>query len=122
MRRGRKLTVGSNPTLSAKGHAFLRLSKQTALRSHYCPTLGAALGRLIFSQDRHRQIRCRPRNTLQRPPDVIRDLAYKLGALPHDETADFLIAYQHAYDLVRERDRREAYKQSIERVSPRDSD
>jgi addiction module HigA family antidote len=51
--------------------------------------------------------------------DVSRDLAYKLGALLNDETADLLVAYQHAYDLERERDRREAYKQSIERAAPK---
>lgn len=58
-------------------------------------------------------------NVLHGKHDVSRDLAYKLGALLNDETADLLIAYQHAYDLERERDRREAYKQSIERVAPK---
>jgi len=50
--------------------------------------------------------------------DVSRDLAYKLGALLRDEVADLLIAYQHAYDLDRERDRRAGYKVSIERMQP----
>lgn len=49
--------------------------------------------------------------------DVSRDLAYKLGALMRDEVADLLIAYQHAYDLAREREKREAYKAKIERVA-----
>jgi len=48
---------------------------------------------------------------------VSNDLAYKLGALLRDEVADFLIAYQHAYDLAAERDRREAYKGEIERIA-----
>lgn len=50
--------------------------------------------------------------------DVSRDLAYKLGALMRDEVADLLIAYQHAYDLEQERDRRESFKATIERVEP----
>lgn len=48
---------------------------------------------------------------------VSRDLAYKLGALMRDEVADLLIAYQHAYDLAQEREKREAFKQQIERVA-----
>lgn len=48
--------------------------------------------------------------------DVSRDLAYKLGALLRDEVADLLIAYQHAYDLQRERGKREAFKQEIDRL------
>lgn len=48
--------------------------------------------------------------------DVSRDLAYKLGALMRDEVADLLIAYQHQYDLARERELREGYKASIERL------
>lgn len=47
---------------------------------------------------------------------VSRDLAYKLGALMRDEVADLLIAYQHAYDLSREQERRQAFKEQIERV------
>lgn len=50
--------------------------------------------------------------------DVSRDLAYKLGALLRDEVADFMIAYQHAYDLAKEREKREAYKATIERMQP----
>ncbi len=50
--------------------------------------------------------------------DVSRDLAYKLGALMRDEVADLLIAYQHAYDLACERERRESYKQRITRMAP----
>lgn len=53
---------------------------------------------------------------------VTRDLAYKLGALMRDEVADLLIAYQHAYDVAGERDRREAFKAEIERVQPVASD
>lgn len=49
---------------------------------------------------------------------VSRDLAYKLGALMNDPVADLLIAYQHAYDLAQERERREAFKAKIERVEP----
>jgi addiction module HigA family antidote len=49
---------------------------------------------------------------------VSRDLAYKLGALMRDEVADLLIAYQHAYDLAQEREKREGYKATIERVEP----
>ncbi|KTT72605.1 helix-turn-helix transcriptional regulator [Sphingomonas endophytica] len=49
--------------------------------------------------------------------DVSRDLAYKLGALTRDEVADLLIAYQHAFDLAKERDKREAYKATIERLA-----
>ncbi|CAN5579757.1 hypothetical protein BH10PSE14_BH10PSE14_07020 [soil metagenome] len=55
-------------------------------------------------------------NTLTGKYDVSRDLAYKLGALMRDEVADFLIAYQAAYDLARERDKRESYKAKIERM------
>ena len=55
-------------------------------------------------------------NTLAGKYDVSRDLAYKLGALMRDEVADLLIAYQHAYDLAREKGKREAYKESIERI------
>jgi addiction module HigA family antidote len=47
---------------------------------------------------------------------ITRDLAYKLGALMRDEVADFLIAYQHAYDLQTERGKREAFKGTIERL------
>lgn len=50
--------------------------------------------------------------------DVSRDLAYKLGALMRDEVADLLIAYQHAFDLEKERDRRAMFKDQIERVEP----
>ena len=57
-------------------------------------------------------------NVLSGKHDVSRDLAYKLGALLRDEVADLLIAYQHAYDLERQRGRREELKQQIERVSP----
>ncbi len=49
---------------------------------------------------------------------VSRDLAYKLGALMNDQVADLLIAYQHAYDLGHERERRESFKAKIERVQP----
>jgi addiction module HigA family antidote len=56
--------------------------------------------------------------TLTGKYDVSRDLAYKLGALMRDEVADFLIAYQAKYDLARESERREAFKQTIERVTP----
>ncbi|WP_423606105.1 helix-turn-helix transcriptional regulator [Sphingomonas sp. MS122] len=56
--------------------------------------------------------------TLNGKHDVSRDLAYKLGALTNDHVADFLIAYQHAYDLAKERDKREAYKAKIARVPP----
>ena len=55
-------------------------------------------------------------NTLNGKYDVSRDLAYKLGALLHDDVADLLIAYQHAFDLAKEREKREAYKATIERV------
>jgi addiction module HigA family antidote len=48
--------------------------------------------------------------------DVSRDLAYKLGALMRDEVADLLIAYQHAFDLQKEKDRREDFKAQIERL------
>jgi addiction module HigA family antidote len=48
--------------------------------------------------------------------DVSRDLAYKLGALMRDDLADFLIAFQHQYDLARERERRESFKATIERL------
>lgn len=48
--------------------------------------------------------------------DVSRDLAYKLGALMRDEVADLLIAYQHAFDLAKEREKRDAYKAHIERL------
>lgn len=56
--------------------------------------------------------------TLAGKYDVSRDLAYKLGALMRDEVADFLIAYQAAYDLEREREKREAYKATIVRAEP----
>lgn len=49
---------------------------------------------------------------------VSRDLAYKLGALMRDEVADLLIAYQNAYELGQEREKREAYKATIERAEP----
>lgn len=54
--------------------------------------------------------------TLSGHQDVSRDLAYKLGALLRDEVADFLIAYQHAYDIARERDQREACRKTIDRL------
>lgn len=57
-------------------------------------------------------------NVLDGKSDVSRDLAYKFGALMRDEVADLLIAYQHAYDLAREREKREAYKMTIRRVEP----
>jgi plasmid maintenance system antidote protein VapI len=50
--------------------------------------------------------------------DVSRDLAYKLGALMRDEVADLMIAFQQAYDLEQERERRESFKATIERVEP----
>ena len=52
-------------------------------------------------------------NVLTGATDVSRDLAYKLGALMRDEVAHLLIAYQHAYDLEQERERRESYKATI---------
>ena len=55
-------------------------------------------------------------NVLTGNADVSRDLAYKLGALLRDEVADFLIAYQNAYDLEREKEKRETFKQTIERL------
>lgn len=55
-------------------------------------------------------------NTLIGKYDVSRDLAYKLGALMRDEVADLLIAYQHAFDLAREKEKRESYKEGIERI------
>lgn len=48
--------------------------------------------------------------------DVSRDLAYKLGALLHDHAADFLIQWQLRHDLDREKAKREAYRETIERV------
>lgn len=48
--------------------------------------------------------------------EVSRDLAYRLGALLRDEVADLLIAYQHAWDLERERDRRARFRAEIERL------
>jgi addiction module HigA family antidote len=56
--------------------------------------------------------------TLTGKYDVSRDLAYKLGALMRDEVADLLIAYQHAYDLAKDRAKREGYKATIERLPP----
>lgn len=56
--------------------------------------------------------------TLSGKYDVSRDLAYKLGALMRDEVADFLIAYQTAYDKQREAEKREAYKKWIPRAEP----
>jgi len=56
-------------------------------------------------------------NTLAGKYDVSRDLAYRLGALMTDDVADLLIAYQHAFDLAKERDRRDAFKAQIVRVS-----
>lgn len=49
---------------------------------------------------------------------VSRDLAYKLGALMRDEVADFLIAYQTAFDREQEQEKREKYKATIERAQP----
>lgn len=49
--------------------------------------------------------------------EVSRDLAYRLGALLRDEVADLLIAYQHAWDLERERDRRDQFRNEIERLA-----
>ncbi|MFC0305276.1 HigA family addiction module antitoxin [Rhizorhabdus histidinilytica] len=57
-------------------------------------------------------------NVLQGKADVSRDLAYKLGALMRDEVADLLIAHQLQYDLAREREKREAFKATIERMQP----
>ncbi|MYL97219.1 addiction module antidote protein, HigA family [Novosphingobium sp. FGD1] len=48
---------------------------------------------------------------------VSRELAYKFGALLRDDLADFLIAYQHAYDLFQEQDLRESFKDKIERLA-----
>lgn len=47
---------------------------------------------------------------------VSRELAYKFGALIRDDLANFLIAYQYAYDLDHERDLRESFKTKIERL------
>lgn len=55
-------------------------------------------------------------NVLHGKVDVSRDLAYRLGALLGDAVADFLIAYQHRWDLERERDRREELKREIARL------
>lgn len=57
-------------------------------------------------------------HTLNGKYDVSRDLAYKLGALMRDEVADLLIAYQNAYDLAKETEKREGYKATIERMAP----
>ena len=48
--------------------------------------------------------------------DVSRELAYRLGALLNDHVADFLIAYQHTWDIERERGRREVLKRAIVRI------
>lgn len=48
---------------------------------------------------------------------VSRDLAYRLGALLGDHVADFIIAYQNAWDLQNERTRREELKHEIERLA-----
>lgn len=55
-------------------------------------------------------------NVLTGNADVSRDLAYKLGALLRDEVADFMIAYQNAFDLAREQEKRDGYKVTIERM------
>lgn len=48
--------------------------------------------------------------------DVSRELAYRLGALIGDHLADFLINYQHQWDLQEDRERREALKAEIARM------
>ena len=48
--------------------------------------------------------------------DVSRELAYRLGALLNDHVGDFLIGYQLAWDIERERERREQLKREIERL------
>ena len=50
--------------------------------------------------------------------EVSRDLAYRLGALMTDEVADLLIAYQQAWDLEQEKDRRAAFRREIDRLQP----
>lgn len=50
--------------------------------------------------------------------EISRDLAYRLGALMTDEVADLLIAYQQAWDLEQEKDRRAAFRREIERLRP----
>ena len=45
--------------------------------------------------------------------DVSRELAYRLGALLNDHVADLVIAYQQAWDVERERGRREELRQMI---------
>lgn len=52
-------------------------------------------------------------NVLHGKHDVSRELAYRLGALLGDHVADLLIAYQHRWDLQRERDRREQLRHEI---------
>jgi addiction module HigA family antidote len=52
-------------------------------------------------------------NVLEGSSDITRDLAYKFGAYLGDHVADFLINHQNAYDIAREREKREAYKATI---------
>jgi len=61
-------------------------------------------------------------NVLSGRVDVSRDLAYRLGALMNDHVADFLISYQIAWDKTQDAERRQAYKGTIERITPIDPD
>jgi plasmid maintenance system antidote protein VapI len=58
---------------------------------------------------------------LQGERDVSREMAYRFGALLNDHVADLLIAYQHAWDLQSEVDKRKAFRRSITRLAAADA-
>ncbi|MDE2403661.1 MAG: hypothetical protein KGM17_02960 [Sphingomonadales bacterium] len=55
-------------------------------------------------------------NVLSGRGDLTRELAYRLGALFTEQVADFLINYQHLWDLQQEQPRRAALRQKIRRL------
>jgi addiction module HigA family antidote len=86
------------------------------IREVLLPEYGLDISKLA----RHIQVnRANLHEVLSGKRDVSRDLAYRLGAAMGDETADLLLAYQHAWDLAQERDRRAGFKETIARLEPR---
>lgn len=102
----KEMFVKTQPPLTQHPGTYLR----DVILPEYGVRYVAALARAIGA---HRPTLV---NVLDGKHDVSRDLAYKLGAYLADEVADFLIAYQNAYDLATEREKREAYKKTITRL------
>lgn len=109
IRNPQEMQVGTLPPLDRHPGCFIR----DTLLPEYGLSVSALAERIGVN---------RPNlsNVLHGKADVSRELAYRLGALMNDQVADLLIAYQHAWDLDREKARRDELKGQIMRIKPRE--